>query len=79
MDSSLARKIAKANQYATQSDRFRFQNFAIGFHGDNHEHVIKYNDGKFDCDCEYFGHHAYCSHMLALEKMLAPMVPERLD
>ena len=79
MESSLARKIEKANQYAAERERFVFKTFTIRFHGDNHEHVVNYDDKSFRCDCEYFSHHTYCAHILALEKMLAPMVPERIE
>lgn len=78
MESSLARKVEKADKYAEERERFIFKDFTVRFHGDNHEHVVSYADERFTCDCEYFSHHTYCAHTLALEKMLAPMVPERI-
>lgn len=79
MNSSLARKIEKAKQYAFERERFCFNHFEINFRGNNHQHVVSYADQSFQCDCEYFANHKYCSHTLALEKLLTPMVPERLD
>lgn len=86
MDNSLAHKIEKAHGYAEERERFQFQSFTLKFHGDNHEHVVSYADGHFKCDCEYFAHahhqgqtHGFCAHTMALEMMLKPMVPERLD
>ena len=74
MDSSLARKIQKANQYATERHRFHFESFEANFQGTHHSHKVRYTKEGFTCDCEYFTQHKYCSHTLALEKMLEPMV-----
>ena len=76
MDYSLIGKVEKARQYADERDRFTFESFNVQFHGSNHEHTVSFNGGGFLCDCEYFKNHGMCSHTMALERVLDPMLEE---
>ncbi len=52
MDSAVSR-ILKAKQYATERDkRVKVHSFEVELHGDNANHIIKYNAGEWKCDCE---------------------------
>ena len=73
MDSSLIGKVEKATRYAGEPDRFRFLNFQVTVRGDNGEHVVTYDHGKWSCDSEYFQTHGYDSHTMAVEKVLEGM------
>ncbi|HUN24603.1 MAG TPA: SWIM zinc finger family protein [Anaerolineales bacterium] len=77
MDYGMIGKIEKAKRYAQEHERFRFQTFSVKFHGDNNDHNVSYDDGKWTCDCEYFDHHEVCSHSMALEQLLSGMLPPR--
>jgi len=76
MDSGLIGKVEKAKRYAEDRSRFHFTQFEVDFHGDNSEHHVIYNDGKFNCDCEFYITHERCGHTMALEILLKDMISE---
>jgi len=43
---------------------------------DNNPHVVKFDNGVFQCDCEFFFSHQHCAHTMALEILLKDMLPE---
>jgi hypothetical protein len=75
MDSGMIGKREKAKRYAEEHDRFRFNSFNLTFHGENNNHQVKFEDGKFQCDCEFFITHQRCGHTMALEIILKDMIP----
>ena len=75
MDSGMIGKIEKAKRYAEERNRFRFNKFELTFHGDNNNHHVTFNDGAFQCDCEFFINHQRCGHTMALEILLKDMIP----
>jgi len=74
MDYGMIGKIEKAKRYAQQPERFRFNSFDLTFHGDNNTHQVRFEDGKFHCDCEFFLTHQRCGHTMAVEIMLKDMI-----
>ena len=79
MDYGMIGKIEKAKRYAEQRDRIRFVSFTVTFDGDNNPHTVTYNDGQWDCDCSFFKSRGVCSHSMALERVLAGMLPESVN
>jgi hypothetical protein len=79
MDSGLIGKIDKAKRYAEQRERFRFDKFEVAFRGDNSNHCVKFDNGIFKCDCDFFLTHNRCGHSMALEILLKDMLPEIKD
>lgn len=75
MDYSTYNKIEKARRYSEDPSRFTFQSFSMQFHGSHRDHNVSYGDAGFHCDCEFFGTHRTCSHTMALERVLEPMLP----
>jgi len=59
-----------------KSHRFRFTKFELTFDGDNNPHAVKFDNGVFHCDCEFFISHQRCVHTMALEILLKDMIPE---
>lgn len=76
MQSSLIGKIEKAHRYAEERERIRFSNFTVRFAGDNSTHTTSYTDGHWHCSCSFFAKWGLCSHTMALQKILAGMLPE---
>ena len=74
MDTSLVRKISKAKDYAVQTNRVTFTQYRAKFRGDNDDHEISYEAGKWKCSCHYFGGHGTCSHIMAMQMMLRGMI-----
>ncbi len=74
MDSGLIGKIEKAKRYANQRDRITFTKFTVTFKGENNDHMVTYDNGQWDCDCDFFQSRGRCSHTMALEMILEDMV-----
>lgn len=75
MDYGLIGKIEKAKRYAEQErDRISFKEFKVSFAGENNEHAVSYDNGKWTCDCDFFNTRGYCSHTMALERILEQMI-----
>ena len=74
MDYGMIGKIEKAKRYAEEKHRFRFQKFDVTFHGDNNDHRVSFDNGTFQCDCEFFITHKRCGHSMALEILLKDML-----
>jgi len=75
MDSGMIGKREKARRYAEEPSRFRFDKFELTFHGDNNNHHVTFDEGTFQCDCEFFITHQRCAHTMALEYLLKDMIP----
>ena len=75
MQSSLIGKIEKAKRYAQETNRVTFRELSVKFHGDNNDYDTSYKDGKWQCTCHFFSEWGRCSHTMALERILATMLP----
>ena len=76
MDNGMIRKYAKAKQYVEERDRIKFTSFSVEFDGMNNPHVVSFNQGEWQCDCDYFIGRGRCSHTMALEQILEGMLTE---
>ncbi len=76
MDYGLMSKIKKAKRYAEERDRIHFESFAVTFNGDNNPHTVRFENGNWQCDCDFFLTRGRCSHTMALEIILEGMLPE---
>jgi len=78
MDSAVSR-ILKAKQYAAERDqRVKVHSFEVELHGDNHNHIIRYNAGEWRCDCEEAQLRGVCAHIMAMEEILGDSVEPAL-
>lgn len=75
MQSSLIGKIEKAKRYANETDRVTFQELAVKFRGENSDYEIGFKNGKWRCTCSFFSKWGLCSHTMAMEQILAKMLP----
>lgn len=78
MDYGLIGKIEKAKRYAEERDRIRFESLKVTFDGENNPHTVMYQNGEWQCDCDFFQTRGRCSHTMALEQILENMIPERV-
>jgi len=77
MDSGMVSKIEKARRYAEEKeDRVRFQHFEVSIRGGHADHLVRYDKGVFQCDCNFFAQRNVCSHTMAMERILSGMLPE---
>lgn len=79
MDSSIVRKIAKAKDYAEQSNRIKILQCKIEFHGENSNHQIEFDHGIWLCDCNYFSSNQICSHSMALEISMKDLLASQME
>lgn len=80
MNSSMIGKIEKAHRYAREPERVRLSCLEATFHGAHDEYDIRLKDGHWTCSCHTFSSHVIgtCSHVMALQQMLAAMLPDSL-
>lgn len=76
MDYGMIGKIEKARRYAQERDRIRFETFTVTVDGENNPHVVHYERGAWQCDCDFFQTRGVCSHTMALERILEGMILE---
>ena len=76
MDTGMIGKISKAKRYAEQRDRIHIEALTVTFEGENNPHTVHLESGVWHCDCDFFQSRGRCSHTMALEIILAGMLPE---
>jgi len=76
MRSSLIGKIEKAKRYAQEPGRVTFSGLTAEFRGDNNTYKLSYAKGKWQCSCHFFSQWGICSHAMALQQILAHMLPQ---
>jgi hypothetical protein len=74
--SSMIGKVEKAMRYAHEPDRVKLQQITATFSGDNSTHTITLDADAWHCDCHLFEAAGGCSHTLAIQKMLDPMLSD---
>jgi len=75
MQSSIIGKIEKARRYAAEPERFHVESFSVTVHGDNTDHRVEFADEAWSCTCGFFAEWSICSHTMAIERVLAGLVP----
>lgn len=76
MHSDMIGKIEKARRYAEQPERIQFSEFKAVFNGGNNSHTIELNAGQWNCDCAFFSNWGTCAHVMAMQRVLNPMLSE---
>jgi len=79
MDYGMIGKIEKAKFYAQEPWRINFDAFTVRIEGDSGQmHKVSYDNGQWQCECSFFNTRGYCSHTMAIERVLGEMlsVPE---
>jgi len=74
MDSGMISKIEKARRYAEERDRVTFKSFSVEFRGEHNTYLVSYDDGVWQCQCDFFQRRGVCSHTMAMERILEPMI-----
>lgn len=75
MDYGMIGKIEKSKIYAEErADRIQFNTLQVRLAGDNHEHVVSYDNGTWKCDCDFFQSRNVCTHTMTMERVLQNMV-----
>jgi len=75
MYSSVIGKVEKARMYSEEKGRVTFKSFVAEFEGENGDHRIEYNEESLTCSCLFFAGHEFCSHSMAIQRILEGMLP----
>lgn len=75
MDYTTVNKIEKARKYADERGRIVFSDFSVTIQGDHGTHSVSYHKAEWNCDCDYFAHHGFCSHTMTMQRLLGVMLP----
>jgi hypothetical protein len=75
--SSVIGKIEKAMRYAHEPDRVTLEAIRASFAGDNGTHTVTLDADAWQCDCHLFESAGGCTHTLAIQKMLDPMLTDQ--
>lgn len=79
MDNGMIRKYEKAKMYAEERQRIAIRSMVVDFDGKNNPHTVKFEDGQWQCDCDFFQGRGRCSHTMALELILDEMIAETVE
>lgn len=74
MNSSLIGKIEKAQRYEHEPERVTIQSFQADFRGEHDIYHIALDSNHWRCSCSFFAGYGTCSHVMALQRILAPML-----
>jgi hypothetical protein len=78
MDYGMIGKIEKAKRYAQERKRIHFSTFTVTMDGENNPHTVRFENGNWHCDCDFFQTRGRCSHTMALEIILEGMVAQEV-
>ena len=76
MNSSIIGKIDKARRYALEPERVQLGALAATFRGSHDEYELTLASSAWRCSCHFFETHGTCAHIIAAQRILAPMLPE---
>ncbi len=76
MHSGMIGKVEKARRYSRERDRLRFSQLTVSIDGDNGVHEVRFEDGSWECRCDFFAHRRTCAHVMTLELVLEGMLPQ---
>lgn len=75
MHSDLIGMVEKSRHYAHEPERVSISSLEGQFHGSNNDHKLECKAGSWHCDCTSFRLYNTCAHVMALQKILASMLP----
>jgi hypothetical protein len=74
MDYGMISQIEKARLYAEEPQRVTFKTLRASFKGDNNSYTITLDGPAWHCTCPGFATHHICPHIMAMERLLRPML-----
>ena len=74
MNSSLIGKIEKAIMYEHEPDRVQIKDLEADFRGEHDTYHIKLSNNHWSCSCSFYSGYGTCSHVMAAQRILAPML-----
>src|SRR5437764_11063104 len=74
MHSSLIGKIEKAQRYEQEPERVTIHGLQADFKGEHDIYHLTLVDNHWSCTCSFYSGYGTCSHTMALQRILSPML-----
>jgi hypothetical protein len=74
MNSSLIGKIEKAQRYQQEPERVTVQSLKADFRGEHDVYHLSLENNHWRCTCSFYSGYGTCSHVMALQRILSPML-----
>lgn len=74
MNSSMIGKIEKAQRYEHEPERVSIRNLEVDFKGEHSVYQVALKNNHWNCSCSFFSLYGTCSHVMALQRILSPML-----
>src|SRR5437762_13900279 len=74
MHSSLIGKIEKAQRYEHEPERVTIGSLQADFKGEHDVYHLTLVDNHWSCTCGFYSGYGTCSHAMALQRILSPML-----
>lgn len=74
MHSSLIGKIEKAQRYEHEPERVTISVLQADFRGEHDVYHLSLTDNHWSCSCSFYTGYGTCSHTMALQRILSPML-----
>ncbi|MCL5961146.1 MAG: hypothetical protein M1358_17875 [Chloroflexi bacterium] len=74
MNSSLIGKIQKAKRYEQEPERVSLTSLRADFRGEHDTYHLSLDGEEWHCTCTFFKGWSTCSHVMAMQRILAPML-----
>ncbi|HEX9988598.1 MAG TPA: SWIM zinc finger family protein [Chloroflexia bacterium] len=74
MNSSLIGKIEKAHRYEQEPERVSIQSLTADFNGEHNTYHLNLENNHWSCSCSFYSGYGTCSHVMAVQRILAPML-----
>ncbi len=71
MYSSLISMVEKAKRYADEPERITIRELEVDFRGNNGSHRVGLRGDEWRCECDHFGAHGLCVHVMTLQRVFA--------
>jgi hypothetical protein len=75
VNSSLIGKILKAKRYEQEPDRVTIGSLKAAFRGEHDTYEVSFDGEEWHCSCHFFAGWLTCSHVMAMQRILTPMLP----
>jgi hypothetical protein len=67
-------KIEKAQRYEHEPERVSIRNLEVDFKGEHSVYQVGLKNNHWNCSCSFFSLYGTCSHVMALQRILSPML-----
>ncbi len=76
MNSTFISMVEKAKRYSAEPDRVSLRGLEVSFRGNNDTHTVKLRGDEWSCECDHFGVHGLCTHVMTLQRLFAANLSE---